>query len=111
MATTLTLNEKYPNWDEEDWKRFNWLNSWDKRRRNLARLIPCRRCGTAPVFEENHIDMPFHNIYLLYCPKCHLQIDDVYTYFRGYVSHLRINDRYPHQIVGEWNRLNYPLAQ
>jgi hypothetical protein len=75
MATTLTLNAKYPDWTQEDRDRFNWINSWDRRRRNLARLLPCKRCGTAAVFKENHADMPYHNIFKLGCPRCHQYLE------------------------------------
>jgi hypothetical protein len=27
MATTLTLNAKYPDWTQDDWDRFHWINS------------------------------------------------------------------------------------
>jgi hypothetical protein len=54
MATTQTLNAKYPDWTQEDWDRFHWINSWNRRRRNLASLVPCIRCGAAAIFEEDH---------------------------------------------------------
>ena len=76
MATTLTLNAKYPDWTQEDWDRFHWINSWDRRRRNLAPLLPCKRCGTRAIFEENHADMPYHNVFTLGCPKCHRYLND-----------------------------------
>jgi hypothetical protein len=43
MAITQTLNAKYPDWTQEDWDRFRWINSWNRRRWNLARLLPCIR--------------------------------------------------------------------
>jgi hypothetical protein len=36
MAITQT-NVKYPDWNQEDWNRFRWINSWNRRRRNLRR--------------------------------------------------------------------------
>jgi hypothetical protein len=75
MAITLTLKDKYPDWTQEDWDRFRWINSWDRRRRNLAPLLPCKRCGTAAIFEENHEDMPYHNVFTLGCPKCHRYLE------------------------------------
>src|ERR1700724_3455447 len=75
MATTLTLNAKYPDWTQEDWDRFHWINSWDRRRRNLAPLLPCKRCGARAIFEENHEDMPYHNGFTLGCPKCHRYLE------------------------------------
>src|ERR1700674_1101607 len=75
MATTQTLNAKYPDWTQEDWVRFRWINSWNRRRRNLAPLLPCIRCGTAAIFEEDHEDMPYHNMFTLGCPKCHRYLE------------------------------------
>ena len=75
MATTQTLNAKYSDWTQEDRERFDWINSWDRRRRNLAPLSPCKRCGTAAIFEENHADMPHHNMFTLGCPKCHQYLE------------------------------------
>ncbi len=63
MAITQTLKAKYPDWTQEDWDRFRWINSWNRRRRNLAPLLPCKRCGTAAIFEEDHGDMPYHNMF------------------------------------------------
>jgi hypothetical protein len=40
MAITQTLNAKYPHWIQEDWDRFRWINSGNRRRRNLAPLLP-----------------------------------------------------------------------
>jgi hypothetical protein len=59
MAITQALNAKYPDWTQEDWDRFRWINSWNRRRRNLAPLLPCKRWGTAAIFEEDHEDMPY----------------------------------------------------
>jgi hypothetical protein len=75
MATTQTLNAKYPDWTQEDWDRFRWINSWNRRRRTLAPLLPCIRCGTAAIFEEDHADMPYHNMFTLGCPKCHRYLE------------------------------------
>jgi hypothetical protein len=75
MAITQTLNAKYPDWTKEDWDRFYWINSWNRRRRNLAPLLPCRRCRTAAIFEEDHADMPYHNLFTLGCPKCHRYLE------------------------------------
>ncbi len=75
MAITQTLNAKYPDWTQEDWDRFRWINSWNRRRRNLAPLLPCKRCGTAAIFEEDHEDMPYHNMFTLRCPKCHRYLE------------------------------------
>jgi hypothetical protein len=90
LATTQTLNAKYPDWTQEDWDRFRWINSWNRRRRNLAPLLPCKRCGTAAIFEEDHGDMPYHNMFTLGCPKCHRYLetttrfepDSVWGWFR-----------------------------
>jgi hypothetical protein len=75
MAITQKLNAKYPNWTQEDWDRFRWINSWNRRRRNIAPLLPCKRCGTAAIFEEDHEDMPYHNMFTLGCPKCHRYLE------------------------------------
>jgi hypothetical protein len=75
MAITQTLNAKYPDWTQENWDRFRWINSWNRRRRNLAPLLPCIRCGAAAIFEEDHADMPYHNLFTLGCPKCHRYLE------------------------------------
>ena len=30
MAITQTLKAKYPDWTQEDWDRFHWINSWEQ---------------------------------------------------------------------------------
>jgi hypothetical protein len=119
MATTLTLNDKYPDWNDEDWKRYHWLNSWDRRRRNLAPLVPCKRCGRAPVFEEDHIDIPFHNMFFLGCPKCHRNLETTYSigpvrFLGGFgaegASLSVVNNRTPLHLIRAWNKYNSPLA-
>jgi hypothetical protein len=82
MAITHTLKTKYPNWTQEDWDRFHWINSWDRRRRNLASLLPCKRCGAAAIFEEDHGDMPYHNMFTLGCPKCHRYLETTTDFSR-----------------------------
>src|ERR1700688_2845171 len=77
MAITQTLNAKYPNWTQEDWDRFRWINSWDRRRRNLAALLPCKRCGTPAIFEENQENIASYNMLRVGCPKCHQYLGSI----------------------------------
>ena len=115
MATTQTLNEKYPNWTPEDRARFDWINSWDRRRRNLARLMPCKRCCAAAIFEENHADMPYHNMFTLGCRKCHrylettIDLSPVQSFAGGTLS--VVQNRMPLHMVRQWNSFNSPSTQ
>ena len=120
MATTLTLNAKYPDWTQEDWDRFHWINSWDRRRRNLAPLLPCKGCGTAAIFEENHEDMPYHNMFTLGCPKCHRYLETTTNLspvqFWGGFGNQKctfsvVQNRVPLHMVRQWNYYNSPGAQ
>jgi hypothetical protein len=120
MATTLTLNAKYPDWTQEDWDRFHWINMWDRRRRNLAPLLPCKRCGTAAIFEENHEDMPYHNVFTLGCPRCHRYLktttDLSPVEFGGGFGNQKctfsiVQNRVPLHMVRHWNYLNFPVTQ
>jgi hypothetical protein len=120
MATTLTLNAKYPDWTQEDWDRFHWINSWNRRRRNLAPLFPCKRCGTAAIFEENHEDMPYHNMFTLGCPKCHRYLETTTNLspvqFWGGFGNQKctfsvVQNRVPLHMVRQWNYYNSPVAQ
>jgi hypothetical protein len=116
MATTPTLNAKYPDWTQEDRDRFDWINSWDRRRRNLARLSPsCKRCGTAAVFKENHADMPYHNVFKLGCPKCHQCLENTtdlspVQLLDGCTLSV-VQNRVPLHMVRQWNFYNSPSAQ
>jgi hypothetical protein len=120
MATTQTLNAKYPDWTKEDWDRFHWINSWNRCRRNLAPLLPCKRCGTAAIFEEDHADMPYHNMFTLGCPKCHRYLETTTDLspiqFWGGFGDQRctfsvVQNRVPLHMVRQWNYYNSPAAQ
>jgi hypothetical protein len=120
MAITLTLKDKYPDWTQEDWDRFRWINSWDRRRRNLAPLLPCKRCGTAAIFEENHEDMPYHNVFTLGCPKCRRYLETTTdlspVQFWGGFGNQKctfsvVQNRVPLHMVRQWNYVNSPVAQ
>jgi hypothetical protein len=121
MATTLTLNAKYPDWTRDDWDRFRWINSWDRRRRNLAPLFPCKRCGTAPIFEENQEDIAHYNMFRLSCPKCHqylgsiTDLKPVHVWLHGFKNQKCTfpiqQNGVPLQMVRLWNHYNFPLSQ
>ena len=120
MATTQTLNAKYPDWTQEDWDRFGWINSWNRRRRNLAPLMPCKRCGTAAIFEEDHADMPCHNMFTLSCPKCHRYLETTTNLspvqIWGGFGNQRctfsvVQNRVPLHMARQWNYYNSPVTQ
>jgi hypothetical protein len=120
MATTQTLQAKYPDWTQEDWDRFRWINSWNRRRRNLAPLLPCKRCGTTAIFEEDHEDMPYHNMFTLGCPKCHRYLETTTNLspvqFWGGFGNQKctlsvVQNRVPLHMVRQWNYYNSPGAQ
>ena len=120
MAITQTLNAKYPDWTQEDWDRFDWINSWNRRRRNLAPLLPGKRCGTAAIFEEDHGDMPYHNMFTLGCPRCHRYLETTTNLspaqFWGGFGDQRctfsvVRNRVPLHMVRQWNYYNSPLTQ
>ena len=115
MATTQTLNAKYPDWTQEDWDRFRWINSWNRRRRNLAPLLPCIRCGSAALFEEDHADMPYHNMFTLGCPNCRRYLETTTdlspVQFWGGFGNQKctfsvVQNRVPLHMVRQWNYLN-----
>jgi len=117
MAITQTLNAKYPDWNQDDWDRFRWINSWNRRRRNLAPLLPCIRCGTAAIFEEDHEDMPYHNMFTLGCPKCHRYLETTTdlspVQFWGGFGNQKctfsvVQNRVPLHMVRQWNYYNSP---
>jgi hypothetical protein len=120
MAITQTLNAKYPDWTQEDWDRFYWINAWNRRRRNLAPLLPCKRCGTAAIFEEDHEDMPYHNMFTLGCPKCHRYLETTTdlspVQFWGGFGNQKctfsvVQNRLPLHMVRQWNYYNSPVSE
>ena len=122
----LSEEEQNAQWDreldsmtEEDWDRFRWINSWNRRRRNLAPLLPCIRCGTAAIFEEDHEDMPYHNMFTLGCPKCHRYLETTTdlspVQFGGGFGNQQctfsiVQNRVPLHMVREWNYYNSPVT-
>lgn len=115
MATTQTLNAKYPNWTPEDWERFYWINSWDRRKRIRAPLVPCQQCGGKAIFSDDEADMPYHHLYSLGCQRCDRYLEtEVYARFE-HLSGFGINSvsiavskthRQPRDMVNQWNYLN-----
>jgi hypothetical protein len=116
MATTLSLVEKgWENWSPEEWERYYWLNSYDRRRRILAPLKPCKRCGGKAVFQQNTIDMPYHNMLALGCQKCgkwletnlYLRMEHLSGFgSESVIAAVVLTCRAPYYLVREWNHAN-----
>ena len=110
MATSKYLQDKYPDWTEEDWERYHWLNARDFRVRNLAKLKTCRRCGGTPVFIEDRCDLPYHNMFHLGCRRCHAYVETTFNIRSVLVAREMcfcvVVNRTPLQIVSEWNKRN-----
>jgi hypothetical protein len=119
MATMQTLIAKYPVGP----KRIRIASTGstrNRRRRNLAPLVPCKRCGTAAIFAENHADLPYHRCSRLIAlsaigtwrpqPICVRFSLEVVSATRNALFRWSKN-RVPLHMVGQWNYFNSPGSE
>jgi hypothetical protein len=71
---TQTLNAKNSDWTREDGIS---IGSTRETEAVAILLILCnaKECGTAAIFEEDHQEILYHNMFTLGCPKCHRYLE------------------------------------